>query len=239
MLENIFSESLGDNTTAVYLIDDADSPSDIRENLKFAFMQLLATHGGNSTIRIAALAHGGSGSPTRTPLNRDERITLGGSNYPDLFGGFKAPGHISPRAVTNAIDNLTLSHTSEFLYPGIELARQRINLLCSGSSGAWCQRRIIVILGDGIPGKAADEYFETASDELPKKLLQDIDDDGIELHLACIGVGCRNDITRVNGTRYYYDSWSCPGPPDKCILHNGITLSQGISKLVTVGKYYW
>ena len=256
-----------DNTTIVYLIDDTGSQRNLHAELIAAFSKLLAKYRTNSTIRLAALVQGGDNSPRRRPLNEDERRNLGRSNLirannltpiptrtpnPDIFGGFKAPRDLSIEMISDAINDLSLSRHNEFLYPGIALAREKINGLCSGSSASWCDHKVIVVLGDGRPGKAHDDYFDPPDgdirDELPEKLLEDLRLDGIRLDTLCLGYACTYELIRVGGTRYYYDKPTCPTPvrtppttpfpTDNCIRHTGKALMLQLSVL-TNGRHYW
>ena len=54
----------------------------------------------------------------------------------------------------------------------------------------WCQRKVIVVLGDGDPGltPAGADYFAASSEHLPMNLLQSLNDADIEVHALTLGV---------------------------------------------------
>lgn len=127
-------------TTLVYLVDDTGSQKHLRQDLNRIFLKLLDTHETTPHIRLLVLKYGGSYRPTRTPLSTLERDTLGATGRgPYMFSRhFKATHEISDQTVTDAINALTLNRSSEYLYPAIALARDKISWLCSGSSEPWC-----------------------------------------------------------------------------------------------------
>ena len=228
----------------VYLIDDTGSQRYHREELKRIFWKLLAVHQTTDNVRVAALAHG---DITRTDDELDylelfphERDSLG-RGYPELFTwGFTEPKHITPQHITVGIDSLTLLGRREYLYPGIALAQKMIETECKNPP--WCERKVIVVVGDGNPGQAAPDYFSPRSYALPKRLLDSVAAAEIELHTLCLGAACTNQITVREGSWLHFDRPSCTNPPGlmlACIGHSGDSLMAAIARRsYKGGKYY-
>lgn len=249
--DQALGDSLADpvqqGATVVYLIDDTGSQINLRIQLNLLFARLLNDHGTTPNVRVAALVHGSS--PENHTLRPEERKTLGrGPAGPHMFGsGFKAPRDISRVAISNAVNSLTLNRGNEYLYPAIDLGREMIESECPAtvnlSQKPWCESKVIVVLGDGRPGKAADDYFADASerdgvdDELPEKLLARVKAAGIKVNTICLGAACVHELIRVDGARYYYDLPTCQGIQDKCIGYSGADLMQKLAEL-TGGKYH-
>ena len=232
----------------VYLIDDTGSQKLIREQLRRIFLKLLAVHGTTADVRVAALVHGDiarvGSQKYHTGLFPHERNTLGrGNRGPHLLApGFKEPKDISPQDVTDGINNLKLLAHREYLYPGIALAEHIITVECpAGSAKNWCKRKVIVILGDGNPGRGATDYFYPHSySDLPEKLLYDVRIAEIELHTLCLGAACTNQIVRIpDGQKFYYD----PKPPncitEECTGYTGTDIMKELAKRsYNKGKFY-
>ena len=225
-------------TTVVYIIEDTGklvyTCPGLKGKLKRMFLDLLARNPAN--VRLAALRHG---AKTQTyVLKMQDRKYLGGrSGGPYMFSPnpknpkdpFRAPSQIANATVTDAIDALVFSDTDEYLYPAIDLAWEMIKTECPPPAAGtptpppatgtptptpkpWCKHKIIVILGRGEPGKAADDYFhktQQLTDVLPEELLERLKDLNIKLHTLCLGrVTCQHkQYFRPHGHAY--------GPPNR------------------------
>ena len=247
-------------TTVVYLIDDTGSQRHLREELKRIFLKLLADHQATADVRVAALVHGDIARPLNsrytTILWDTERFTLGrGSGGPHMFGsGFKDPKDITPTDVINGINGLTLSAAREYLYPGIALAEKMMIKECpkptptptvtaspiatptptpTPTPRPWCQRKVIVILGDGNPGRAHSDYYLYSGSEMPDALMRAVRAADIALHTLCLGTACTNHIHITPGTRAHYDLPTC------CARYKGADIMKKLAELsYKGGKHY-
>ena len=233
-------------TTVVFLIDDTSSLDGRKPQLKQAFNTMLNGIKTDHNVRVAALRHGHD-HVFRTSLSASERVNLGGRRGgPYMFSPvptpqltpqltpqrrpirlltnptppFKTPGQLlAGTTVTDAIDDLDLTGRTEYLYPGIALAREMIEKEClpptpSSTPGVgtptptpkpWCSHKVIVVLGDGDPGLSDNDYHASSPrvhDVLPEKELDKIAGLGIELHTVCIG-NCTWEIIRFSASRLY------------------------------------
>ena len=249
----------------VFIIDDTASQRNLHADLNHAFSQLIAKHRNSVNVRVAALVHGELAyvEPPVYRLERFQASTLGRVLSPDLLGGFNAPGSLSPGKVSKAINALPLRAYKELLYPAISYAMGWMThpTMCGYpldlSKKPWCQRKVIVVLGDGRPGQADDRYFHARGDELPNKLMEAVRHRQIELHTLCLGVACTHQIIRHAGTRFYYDMPTCPPlttpplptlpptpphptpPAYKCLGYQGIDIMKEIAKMsYNGGRYY-
>ena len=229
----------------VYLIDDSSSQGSLRQELERIFLKLLAVHKTTPDVRVLALKHGGNIPRTIIPLTWQEQDTLGtsGGIAPYLFDrNFKEPKDLPPKAITDAVGGLALNRRNEYLYPAVDKALRDIEGFCSYGD-PWCDRKIVVVLGDGRPGRAHSRYFDPPDgidDEIPEKLLRSVKRAGVELHTICMGPACNHEIIRVDGLRYYYDKPTCPVPPskDKCLDLDGSAVMGNLA-FYTNGTYYF
>ena len=207
----------------MYIINDTDYIQ--KKNLKPPFLYLLAANKRTPNVRVAALKHGdglGSHLPRKYPsysLSTPERNDLGGRpggpymfspNPKDPTDPFKDPSLLADATITAAINPLVFAGADEYLYPAIDLARRMIIAECPRgvdlTAKPWCYHKVIMLLGRGEPGKAADDYFhqgpqlDGVHDELPEALLDQLNhpDVNIKLHALCVANGsCRNKIYRL------------------------------------------
>ena len=221
-----------------------------KAQLKAAFLKMLDDHQGTGNVWVAALKHGGRISGGLTEQKRRTLGVSGGNPY--LFGNkFQALNNLPRAMVIKAMDDLaSSSYSDELLYPGIDLARWMIERECSPAVGTLtptptpkprCKRKVIVVLGDGAPGIAAEDYFANSHDDLAGELLNRVKDAGIELHSLCIGYLCRSYIIRAGRYRYYAVRYNCP-PYDPnvsghCIGYRGGDVMRELAER-SGGKFY-
>ena len=268
----------------MFLIDDTSSsvtrPRSLahRRQLKSAFLNMLRVHRTTTDVRVAALRHGAI-----LPANREwfrfiltdqERKDLGGrrggpymfSPDPNAPGRlltnpvapFKAPSQLSPTLVAKAIEYLDIRGLAEYLYPGIDLARQMIEEECPPGPGTptptppgagtptptakpWCQRKVIVVLGDGDPGLAAADYYGTVArvqGKFPEQLLDRVKAAGIALHTLCAGNACTEKISRSDW--WHGHSGACSNSRSAaivCVAYRGGDLMRELAEY-TGGEFH-
>ena len=188
----------------VYVIDDSSSLKGSEEALLDAFDDLT---GGVSlpNVQLAALKHGyrwfwGRG------FHSVEKIKN------SLFA-FRPP---DDTLVNTLRKKLSFNNGVEQLYPGIMAAKEMIEVECPKDVDLdvkpWCQRKVIVALGDGEPGTSpvnADYFPEPYADAfLPTNLLSGLKKAGIQVDTLCISRWCKIGVGRseLKKGRYWFDS---------------------------------
>ena len=247
-------------TTAVYLFEDSGRLAPHLSGLETAFKKLLADHKTTPDLRVLALKHGGNGRPLNRGLSQDWRDALGN---PGLFNpymlGFKTPvplGSITDDMVTGALNRFYRPRGSvqhpQFLYPGIDKARKKIEDFCAIAANApSCRHKVIVVLSNGIPGKADCDYFDQGAkrdgvhDDLPEPLLDNVRKAGIELHTLCIGAFCQRQVAESPppDIYFYYHArpctWSRWSPCWRSLGYRGGDLLEQIAQLAGGTFHGW
>ena len=200
-----------EGSVVVYVIDNSGSlfhSFDAKEALFDAFGGLT---GGVSSpnVRVAALKHG-YGPPYLPPPAME---TL----KKNLFD-FSLPADVP---VDTLRAELTFKNATawEQLYPGIMAAKEMIEVECPKDvdlvAKPWCQRKVIVALGDGDPGMSwtNTDYFPQPDAYLPTNLLSGLKKAEIQVDTLCVREWCKDEMYRCNLERFrlqlrggYYDS---------------------------------
>ena len=119
--------------------------------------------------------------------------------------GFASPGQVSVREID---DNLSFNYSFEFLDSGIAKALEMINHQCPQNvdltANPQCQHKVIVLLSDGAPGVSYIQYYYTADDELPEKLLDDVKNAGIAVNTICLETDGAAPPNSCNDYGYIY-----------------------------------
>ena len=177
-----------EGSVVVYVIDNTGS---LFGSTKVLFDTFDGLTGGVSSpnVRLAAVKHGdgwmGSAPAVRT-LKKN------------LFD-FSLPADIP---VDTLRAELTLNGGYEQLYPGIMVAWEMIEDECPPGvdlvAKPWCQRKVIVALGDGDPGASPlnTDYFPQPDAYLPTNLLSGLQKAGIRVDTLCTGRECEGKISR-------------------------------------------
>lgn len=188
-----------------------------------------------SDVRIAALRHTDAGAIC-PPRNTSVDLSRG---VAEVFS-FREPKDVRGGSIGAG---MKFSGCLEFLYPGLDQAKDKILGLCpAGSTDAWCQRKVIMVLGDGDPGAAPQRYYKAAypNDIFPKQLLENITNAGIVVNAGCVGVGCATPVKQCDGfpdPRVYEDpAFPCTGGQTN-VTSRAEDILVGIASL-TKGKYY-
>ena len=202
-----------EGSVVVYVIDNTGSLVPHRKALFDAFDDLT---GGPSppNVRLAALKHGY------------------GSNYVhsaetlknNLFA-FRPP---DDTLVNTLQGKLSLDNMVELLYPGIMAAWKMIEDECPPGvdlvARPWCERKVIVALGDGDPGMSwtNTDYFPQPDAYLPTNLLSGLKKAEIQVDALCVGRVCEDRIISCNdvkpgrtwfGSSSDYSMSKCPTSP--------------------------
>ena len=193
-----------EGSVVVYVIDNSGTLGPHRKALFDAFDRL--TGGASSpNVRLAAVKHGHS---WWKDFHSVEKIKN------SLFD-FRAPDAIP---VDTLRAELTFYHYTAYeqLYPGIMAAKEMIEVECPKDVDLdvkpWCQRKVIVALGDGEPGTSpvnADYFPEPYADAfLPTNLLSGLKKAGIQVDTLCISRWCKIGVGRseLKKGRYWFDS---------------------------------
>ena len=177
-----------EGSVVVYVIDKTFSMRGKKEAVLKAFNDLT---GGVSppNVRLAALAYGYDGSSSPPAME-----TLKGN----LFK-FVAPDDIPANTLR---EKLTVYADYEHFYPGIMAAWKMIEDECSPVAKPWCENKVIVALGNGVPGVSPmnADYFPPpdAGAILPTNLLSGLKNAGIQVDTLCVGAGgyCSKNMAR-------------------------------------------
>ena len=178
----------------VYVIDNSGSLKGSEEALLDAFDDLT---GGVSlpNVQLAALKHGYRWSWGRG-FHSVEKIKN------SLFA-FRPP---DDTLVNTLRKKLSFNNGVEQLYPGIMAAWKMIEDECPPgddlTAKPWCERKVIVALGDGAPGTSpvnADYFPEPYADAyLPTNLLSGLKNAGIRVDTLCVGYLCEYKMGKCN-----------------------------------------
>ena len=198
-----------EGSVVVYVIDNSPSLGLHRKALFDAFDGL--TGGASSpNVRLAAVKHGYSWWKV---FHSVEKIKN------SLFN-FRAPDAIP---VNTLRGELSLSRYYEQLYPGIMAAWKMIEDECPPgddlTAKPWCQRKVIVALGDGDPGISLTntDYFPQpyADAFLPTNLLSGLKNAGIRVDTLCVGKRCKLRMRRCEDPKPGLTMFApfCPSPP--------------------------
>ena len=191
-----------EGSVVVYVIDDTGS---IKYHAKALFDAFDRLTGGVSlsNVRLAAVKHGHSWGSAPLAM---EKIK-------DSLFDFRAPDAIP---VNTLRGELSFSRYHEQLYPGIMAAKEMIEVECPKDVDLdvkpWCQRKVIVVLGDGEPGTSPEstDYFPQpyADVLLPTNLLSGLKNAGIQVDTLCIGWWCQFRVGRseLKEGRYWFYS---------------------------------
>ena len=199
-----------EGSVVVYVIDNTGSLGPHRKALFDAFDGL--TGGASSpNVRLAALKHGYG--PNHFPPPAVERLKK------NLFD-FSLPADIP---VDTLRAELTFNYNTAYeqLYPGIMVAWEMIKEECPPGvdlvAKPWCQRKVIVALGDGDPGMSLTntDYFPQPDAYLPTNLLSGLKKAEIQVDTLCAGGDCEDGMYRCNDRRpdiTWFGS-ECSSPP--------------------------
>ena len=197
----------------VYVIDDSSSLKGSEEALLDAFDDLT---GGVSlpNVQLAALKHGYRWFWFGKGFHSVEKIKN------SLFA-FRPP---DDTLVNTLRKKLSFNNGVEQLYPGIMAAWKMIEDECPPgddlTAKPWCERKVIVALGDGTPGTSpvnADYFPEPYADAyLPTNLLSGLKNAGIRVDTLCVGYWCEFGVGRSELTkgRYRFDFFFSTPPAD-------------------------
>ena len=197
-----------EGSVVVYVIDNTGSLKDHKKALFDAFDGLT---GGVSppNVRLAAVKHGhASWFPPAMETLKDS-----------LFD-FRAPDVIP---VNTLRGKFSFYYGYEQLYPGIMAAWKMIEEECPPgddlTAKPWCQRKVIVALGDGDPGMSPSntDYFPQpyADAFLPTNLLSGLKKAGIRVDTLCVGKRCKLRMRRCEDPKPGLTKFApeCPSPP--------------------------
>ena len=192
----------------VYLRDDSLSLFNHQVAIYRAFGKMSSDYRAIPNVRVAAFKHINTGCQPYV-------LTSDDLNYVTSLFGLRKPQDV--RAV-DVRHRMSFYGCIELLYPGIYEAMDLIRTECPVSVDLtvkpWCGRKVIVALGDGDPGAAAQKYFSVPypDGDFPDQLLSDVNDAGIAVNTICVDAFCGYHIWQCGGfvDPRFYDIWpSC------------------------------
>ena len=231
----------------VYVIDETGTTSHMKQALFDAFERLKIRHGSTPNVRVAVIKQGTTaGSPLTA---KDEQLV--GNPVHDFTT-------VQGLAVEQIEKRLNLRMDDEQFYIGIREAQRMIESKCPAgvdlTAKPWCQRKVILTLGDGEIGIVPGSYFGADREtDMPENLFNGLAGAGIKVNTLCLKGICGHHqvlcaatdpmvfINMYPSQRRHIADAECKnnhGVPAKKIFH---TLSKdflkGVSKR-TGGEYF-
>ena len=181
----------------VYVLDDTGSLRGRKNELFNAFRRISADCAAKSDARIAAFKH-----VAPTYCLRINSLSPRDARHVTKLFELREPKDVQERDVKS---HMKFRGCLEQLFPAIDKAMEEILRLCpegvDTNRNPWCQRKVIMVLGDGDPGAVPQQYYTQPypNGKLPDKLLKEVKDAGIAVHTYCISQACLYPLRQCGG----------------------------------------